>query len=434
MLSLISSFRNGLKKKYCSLWHLLSHSSKSRNERNISELQPTQYRDVIDMHNSWVRDTALNEDGSVGIIASNDRTARVQYRSHQTTLAGHTNSVWGCTISADGTRAATASLDGTVRLWNLRDGRCISQIAAEDPALSEATHVTLTEDGRVVVAAFSRPGYNKTELMRLSWGASDALPLRCSRTLQCRILRVSISDSSDAIAFTTRYAGDRELRIIRLSTLRDIRNIPLTYGHWHADVSAATRAPAIAVSDGSVLNILHPTCSALDRSMPGYRGPCRPTPCAISADGSIVVSASGPKEFSVYHVKRCVLIATLATNDSYSMTCSISANVSTVVVGSFSGETMSYALGRVISVRQYLQRRKYCAPVDSMKLTTVHECAVDMVTLRPGDKIIRLPCGHLVHSYCARAQLRAGALPFCPIDWQHVSEKYVNLLPSWVWE
>eukprot|EP01047_Picozoa_sp_COSAG01_P119024 COSAG01_NODE_47722_length_387_cov_2.131944_1_plen_78_part_10 len=43
-------------------------------------------------------------------------------RAHSRQLKGHTSWVWGCSLSADGTRALTCSSDMTARLWDLLDG------------------------------------------------------------------------------------------------------------------------------------------------------------------------------------------------------------------------------------------------------------------------------------------------------------------------
>ena len=42
--------------------------------------------------------------------------------AHSRQLNGHTKSITGCSLSADGTRALTCSSDKTARLWDLSDG------------------------------------------------------------------------------------------------------------------------------------------------------------------------------------------------------------------------------------------------------------------------------------------------------------------------
>ncbi|MGH3800835.1 MAG: WD40 repeat domain-containing protein, partial [Pseudonocardiaceae bacterium] len=65
----------------------------------------------------------------------------------RSTLQGHTSGVWGVAFSPDGTQLATASADGTARLW--------------DPATGtwHATLLTLKEGGYAVLL----PGSYKLE-------------------------------------------------------------------------------------------------------------------------------------------------------------------------------------------------------------------------------------------------------------------------------
>ncbi|MFF4402740.1 WD40 repeat domain-containing protein [Streptomyces sp. NPDC001480] len=42
--------------------------------------------------------------------------------TEQAVLTGHTDGVYNCTFSPDGTLLATASDDRTVRLWRVTDG------------------------------------------------------------------------------------------------------------------------------------------------------------------------------------------------------------------------------------------------------------------------------------------------------------------------
>ena len=53
-------------------------------------------------------------------------------------IAGHTDSVTGVSVSADGDKAATVSCDGTARVWNLATGNCLAVLQH-----SRGTHVSL---------------------------------------------------------------------------------------------------------------------------------------------------------------------------------------------------------------------------------------------------------------------------------------------------
>ena len=46
-------------------------------------------------------------------------------------LQGHTDMVWGVALSGDGQLAASGGADGTVRLWDVRDGTCLHTLRGE---------------------------------------------------------------------------------------------------------------------------------------------------------------------------------------------------------------------------------------------------------------------------------------------------------------
>jgi hypothetical protein len=56
------------------------------------------------------------------VSTSADRTARIWDASSYkeiATLAGHTDTLWGATFSADGLQVVTASADKTARIWDV---------------------------------------------------------------------------------------------------------------------------------------------------------------------------------------------------------------------------------------------------------------------------------------------------------------------------
>ena len=75
---------------------------------------------VLSGHSNAVRAVAISPDDTWIATASSDGTARL-WNSDGTpcaTLTDHTKTVYGVAISSDGTWLATAGHDGTARLWN----------------------------------------------------------------------------------------------------------------------------------------------------------------------------------------------------------------------------------------------------------------------------------------------------------------------------
>jgi WD40 repeat protein len=76
-------------------------------------------------HTGAVTSCAFSLDGALLATASQDGTARlwqVSDRSLQAVLTGHTGGVWDCAFSPDGTLLATTGDDHTVRLWQATTG------------------------------------------------------------------------------------------------------------------------------------------------------------------------------------------------------------------------------------------------------------------------------------------------------------------------
>ncbi|MCI0554731.1 MAG: hypothetical protein L0287_27605, partial [Anaerolineae bacterium] len=82
----------------------------------------------------WVRRVRYSPDGTRLATAGMDGTAKVfdaETGNELFTLAGHTDSIFGLAYSPDGTRLATASHDKTAKVWDATSGKLLMTLSKE---------------------------------------------------------------------------------------------------------------------------------------------------------------------------------------------------------------------------------------------------------------------------------------------------------------
>ncbi len=102
---------------------------------------------------------AASADGKHLALAGGDQIVLLDARTRQTTttLRGHVAAVTGISFNADGTRLISASLDGTVRVWDVASGRTLLVLEAHSGGVRSAhltgddrDLLTIGIDGRVL--------------------------------------------------------------------------------------------------------------------------------------------------------------------------------------------------------------------------------------------------------------------------------------------
>ena len=126
------------------------------------------------------------------------------------TLAGHLGPVNGVAITADGRRAVSASLDKTLKVWNLQGGREVRTLTGHSDAINS---VALSSDGRRAVSASD----DKTLKV---WDVEEGRELR---TLSGHLNSVqSVAMSADGQRAVS-ASWDGTLRVWDLNTQREPR-------------------------------------------------------------------------------------------------------------------------------------------------------------------------------------------------------------------
>src|SRR5262249_55500855 len=109
----------------------------------------------LEDHTSWLNDVCFSPDGRRLATASNDGTGKVWDAAtgkEQLTLKGHTGPVGCVCCDAEGKRVASGSVDKTVRLWDAATGQETATLAGHTSTIH---CVCFSPDGRQLASASS---------------------------------------------------------------------------------------------------------------------------------------------------------------------------------------------------------------------------------------------------------------------------------------
>jgi WD40 repeat protein len=112
---------------------------------------------VLSGHTASVWSVAMTEDGTRALSASWDGTARVWNLASgacEQVLVGHRDSVWSIAVAGNGHRAVSGSEDGSARVWDLKTGHCEQVLQVHTASVSSvavsaggSAAVTVSRDG-----------------------------------------------------------------------------------------------------------------------------------------------------------------------------------------------------------------------------------------------------------------------------------------------
>ncbi|MBI3800909.1 MAG: hypothetical protein HY268_28530, partial [Deltaproteobacteria bacterium] len=199
---------------------------------------------VLRGHRKEVLGCAISQDGSFIASASADNTVKlwdVHSGIARLTLEGHTEPVMACAISPDASTVLSGGWDGTLRIWDTRTGALKASLRAPSSAV---THCAFSPDGSVVLAEL----LGRIEIWDLRAGTSGAY---------CRFSRDAGQNCSPAISPDGR---------LFVSASHTLGKHPSGVTVW--DINSGREMAVLTGHTGQV------------------------TYCAISPDGQLAVSAS----------------------------------------------------------------------------------------------------------------------------------------------
>src|SRR5207245_7998092 len=110
-----------------------------------------------------VSSEVCSSDRTLLVAAGRDQIIRV-FRTDsgalRTVWTGHGGRIYSLSFAPDGETVASASLDGTIRLWDVRTGRTMARF--DRPP--EARGVTFTHDGNWLASIGDKPALQLVEL------------------------------------------------------------------------------------------------------------------------------------------------------------------------------------------------------------------------------------------------------------------------------
>jgi WD40 repeat protein len=231
-------------------------------------------------HSASVNGCAVSPDGTLIASASADGTVKVwdvAAGNERLTLVGHAQAVENCAFSPDGTLIASASADRTIKLWD-------SQSGAERITLSGHTD-------RIQACAFHPDGASI-----VSASADHTLKIWDVSTGKVRLTLVGHAASVESCAFSPDGAS-----IVSASWDRSVKVWDARTGDERATLSGHTGAVngcaispngerILSASSDRTLRLWDSKTGAARLILQGHHDPVNT--CAVSPDGAVLVSGS----------------------------------------------------------------------------------------------------------------------------------------------
>ncbi len=250
-------------------------------------------------HTSSVWGVAVMADGRSALSASHDGTLKVWEISsgcELRTLAGHSSQVNGVAVTSDGRLAVSASDDRTLMVWELASGRLLHTLAGHS---SQVNGVAVTPDGRFAVSASAD---NTLKVWELASG-------RLVHTLAGHERAVNGVVVTPDGRFAVSAAEDETLMVWELANGRRVHTVK---GHAEAVMDVAVTPDGhflVSASADNTLKVWELASGRLVRTLEGHDGWVNGV--AVTPDGRLAVSASSDNTLKVWELASGCMLYTL---------------------------------------------------------------------------------------------------------------------------
>jgi WD40 repeat protein len=258
-------------------------------------------------------------------------------------IAAHTDQVYALALSPDGTRLASASRDGRVRLWSFPDGRPLATLLQ---GASPVGALAFAPDGRLLAAA------DGAGTIRL-WTLPDGSPAGRLAGHTQWVTALAFSPDGRTLASAS---GDRTVRLWSVGTRAARATLR---GHRSTVFSLAFTPDGATLLSGSADRTIRLWSVASGAAVGSIAGPTREIfALAVTPDGRTVLSGSsdGLRFWSLADRQP------LGTSEAHVETLAVSADGTVVAAGLFGGTA------KVFSVPDGLELAELPAPPGSVKV------------------------------------------------------------------
>ena len=161
------------------------------------------------------------------------------------TLAGHSDTVHGVAVTADGKRAISASWDYTLKVWDLDTGRALRTLEGHT---AEVSGVAVTPDGKRAVSA-------SDDYTLMVWDLDTGLVLRMLEGHTAGVSGVAVTPDGKRVVSASE---DHTLKVWDLETGRTLHTLPGHSDYVYAVAVTPNGKQAVSAAGDTTLKVWGP--------------------------------------------------------------------------------------------------------------------------------------------------------------------------------